>query len=121
MIPQNKHYPINFMWPEKISYHNPVIGFNLVGDWCVRLQSGENTKNIVFNDRWARIDWSEITCLGISHYPDESRAGRITFNSRNLFSYKHYDFRKGERVVGIQAHKDGNLFYNLQLIIMGPK
>ncbi len=28
--------------------------------------------------------------------------------------------RKGERVVRIQANKDGNCYYNVQLIIMGP-
>ena len=38
----NPDYPINYTWPEKVSYHNPVIGFK-TGFMFFKLRSGETT------------------------------------------------------------------------------
>ncbi len=108
IFPNVKH-PINFTWPEKISYHNPVIGFRSdLSRFTVKLYSGENIDNIAPDEKWERIDWPKITCLGISYFPNKSFVGDVSFNTKEFFSYQHYDFRKGERVVGIHAHKYGN-------------
>ncbi len=41
----NPEYPINFIWPEKVSYLNPIRGVKLFGitGWLFELESGEMT------------------------------------------------------------------------------
>ena len=45
--------------------------------------------------------------LKISYDPDDA--------------YFKVNLREGERVVGTQAHKEGNYYWSLQLIIMDPQ
>ena len=59
----NSKYPINYTWPEEVSYHNPMkavscddcygIGFC----FCFKLQSGEQTGNPLPGDGFKDLDW----------------------------------------------------------------
>ncbi len=43
----NSKFPINYKWPEQISYHNPVTGVCslCLSEFVFRLQSGDRTEN----------------------------------------------------------------------------
>ena len=79
------------------------------------------------------LDWPQITSLVIkygSNNDDDSFVyGFEFYNSENKLIHKigglggrpfKVNLRKGDRVVGIKAHNDGNFYHNLQLIIIGP-
>ena len=77
------------------------------------------------------LNWSQITSLAIRYDSDDSMVVGFEFYN-SLFdklilqigidgdAYFKVNLRKGDRVVGIQAHKAYNAYYNLRLVIMGP-
>ncbi len=130
----NKYCQINFTWPKEPSYQNPVTGIMEYYDkWWFKLQSGEKTSNAsdkLFKD----LNQSDINSIVIRYTSNDSRVTGFEFyNSENQLILKigwdrdasfRFSLRKGERVVGIQAHRDieeycENFYYNLQFIIMG--
>ncbi len=76
------------------------------------------------------LDWSKITSLTIRYYPDDSLVAGFEFfdldNKSVLKLGRDGDacflvkLRKGDRVVGIEAHRDDTRFHNFRFVIMGP-
>ncbi len=132
----NASYPVNYTWPEKVSYENPIkaVKHAFVGGWWFQLQSGEQTGNDdQFEGVFQELNWVEIKSIVICYYfgADSSLINCLEFfNKENMPITKigypgnaksmQVHLRQGERVVGIKAHKTRNHFYNFQLIIMGP-
>ena len=88
----NKHYkfcserPIDYTWPEQVSYENPVRAFKYSDSYgCYfRLQSGEKNEKIAKDDGFVDLDWSQITSLVIRYYSYNSQvAGFEFYNSQN--------------------------------------
>ena len=74
MIPQDKNYPINFMWPEKISYENPVCEvFYLSGeyDFAFKLKSGEQTDKTAYREDFYCLNWEDIHNIYTIYANDE--------------------------------------------------
>ena len=122
--------PINYTWPEQVSYYNPVVGVKMNGkSFCFRLQSGEETYNIHKFLGFQDLDWSQITSLVIICRPNSEVCGFEFYNSdsQSILLIGHdwhnnykVNLSKGDRVVGFQVHKDKyGAFYNLQLLIIG--
>ena len=145
-----KRPPTNFIWPEHVSYENPVVGVKIYGcnsEFLFRLQSGEMTDNDFKKeahgdtdsdeevDGFEDLDWSLISTIAIRYNPERNAKVRgLEFyysQSKKILKVDNGGFsglgnfkvnlREGDRVVGIQAHKAGNEFSNLQFVIMGPQ
>ncbi len=91
-----KHYnydpsaPVNYTWPEQVSYHNPVGAVKWQGGYgygyvyWFKLQSGDKTDNGEADNGFQDLDWSKITSLVIRYYPNNSCvAGFEFYNSEN--------------------------------------
>ena len=59
-------YPVNYSWPDEISYQNPITGLNsdTAGIW-LKLQSGEKTDNTASDDGLKNLNWSKIKTIEI--------------------------------------------------------
>ena len=130
--------PINFAWPEQLSYENPVTAVQCDGEGLFfRLLSGEKTNRVRANDfrvdGFKDLNWSQIASLAIIYYPqsafvvgfefynsEEKLIQIIGYNNEQRTKFYKINLRQNERVVGIQANKSGAHYENLQLIIMGP-
>ncbi len=82
----NAKRPVNYIWPEEVSYQNPIVGvkqeYEFV-DWWFKLQSGEKSDNTVSNDGFEDLDWSQITSLKIRYDKNSYVCGYEFFNSQN--------------------------------------
>ncbi len=121
---------LNFSWPKEISYHNPVGAINGCVNACFvfRLQSGARTDSRVNDDKFEDLDWSKITSvticcrlttsevIGFEFYDSQNKSILMVGDHGN--SWFKVDFIKGERVVGIQACKNCNTYYQLQFVTM---
>ena len=91
--------------------------------------SGEKTTEIG-DDGFKVLDWTQIKSLEIS-YNGNSCVGAFEFyNAQNQSILKvgemgedrfKVNLKEGDRVVGIKAHKRGDEYINLQLIMLGPQ
>ncbi len=94
-----------------------------------------------FENEALTLNWSPIDSVWIYYDPNDSLVIGFKFDQNNNLptlkigddayyrNYQQMDFRhaiswvnirEGDRVVGIQAHKNGNSYHNLQLVIMKP-
>ena len=82
----NAEHPINYIWPESISYENPIthVKCNSFGLWF-KLQSGEKTERDESDAGFKSLTWSQISSLVIRYYADEKRNSKVMgFESYNL-------------------------------------
>ncbi len=91
----NVDYPINFTWPDKVNYYNPIKGLKLYGysSWYFKLQSGEKTNEderdylYMMDDlsEWADgfedLNWSEINSIEIIYSSTDLSVTALWFNN----------------------------------------
>ncbi len=68
-------YPVNYSWPDEISYQNPITGLNsdTAGIWF-KLQSGQKTDNTASDDGLKNLNWSKIKTIEIVYRKFSSSA-----------------------------------------------
>ncbi len=80
-------FPVNYSWPEQLSYHNSVAGVKRndygVGLWWFRLESGDKTDDREADVGFKGLDWSQITCLVIRYHSDNSQVWGFEFYNSN--------------------------------------
>ena len=79
----NIDYPINFTWPDKVNYHNPIKGLKWYGSrsWSFELQSGEKTNLYEWADGFVGLNWSEINSIEIIYSSTDSSVTALWFNN----------------------------------------
>ncbi len=89
---EGRKLPINYTWPEKVSYKNPingVLGFqndDIGIGWFkfkFELKSREQTDDDPWYNDFSYLDWSEITTIDISYYSIYSRVVGFEFYNQN--------------------------------------
>ncbi len=76
----NPEYPLNYRWPEQVSYLNPITALKIEsGVLYFKLLSGEKTDNTVGDDRFNELNWSQITFLVIRLHTKDSYVSGFEF------------------------------------------
>ncbi len=79
-------YPLNYRWPEKVNYLNPITGFKRIYSngadtrFSFKLQSGDKTDNLEPDEGFENLDWSVIKSFDILFRKDNSRMLVLMFH-----------------------------------------